>query len=126
MVRIVGAILGGNAVIGILALLTGQILPVVIPGFRTMTTVPLSFYVALIVSDTLYAMVGGYVCAAIAGAATSKATLGLMILGEIGSVAAAVWFWQYLPLWFSLAVMVLFPLGVWAGSRLRSTGRSDA
>jgi hypothetical protein len=126
MLRIVGAILGGNAVIGVLGFITGRILPAVIPGFQTMTTVPLSYYVALIVTNTLYSIGGGYVCAAIAGASAHKATLAMIIIGEIGGVIGAVWFRFYLPPFYTLAILLLLPLAIWLGFGLRSEGKRNA
>jgi hypothetical protein len=119
MVRIAGAVLAGYIAMGVLATLTGRILVVVIPSFRTMTTVPMSYYVASTVTNTLYSIIGGYICAAVASASAGRATLVLMILGGVASVVAAVWFWVYLPLWFTFAMVGVLPLGVWIGSRLR-------
>jgi hypothetical protein len=124
MVRIAAAVLAGYIAIGALVVLTDQIFAAAIPGFRTMATQPLYYFVIVSFTDTLYSAAGGYLCAAIASAAVGRATLALMIFGEIMGVVAVVLGWKSQPHWFGLPLLVLFPLGVWCGSRLRS-GRPD-
>ena len=120
MVRIAAAVLGGYVAIGILVVLTDAIFAAAIPGFRAMTTPPLYYFVIVTLTDTLYSVAGGYLCALIARDAVRKATLGLMIFGEIIGVVSTVMGWRIQPHWFALALLVLFPLAIWCGSRLRS------
>jgi hypothetical protein len=120
MVRIVAAVLGGYVGIGILVVLTDLVFAAVIPGFRAMTTLPTYYFVIVTFTDALYSIAGGYLCAYIARAAVSRATLGLMIFGEIAGIVSVVLGWHIQPHWFALALLVLFPPAVWFGSRLRS------
>jgi lysylphosphatidylglycerol synthetase-like protein (DUF2156 family) len=120
MARIIGAVLAGYVAVGVLVILTDLIFAAVVPGFRAMTPPPLYYFVTLTFSNTLYSIAGGYLCAAIARASIHKATLGLMIFGEIMGVVAIVLSWHTEPHWYAFALLVLFPLAVWIGSRLRS------
>jgi hypothetical protein len=120
MVRVAAAVLAGYVAVGVLVVLTDQIFAAAIPGFRGMSPQPLYYFVIATFTDTLYSVAGGYVCAAIARAEVRRATLGLMIFGEILGVIAAVLAWRSEPHWFGFALLVLFPPAVWIGSRLRS------
>ena len=120
MVRIAAAVLAGYIAVGVLVVLTDLIFAAAIPGFRTMPTEPLYYFVIVTFTDALYSVVGGYLCAVIARDAVHKATLGLMIFGEIIGVVSVVLGWNIQPHWFALALLVLFPVAVWCGSRLRS------
>jgi hypothetical protein len=120
MVRIVGAVLAGYAAVGVLVVLTDLIFAAVIPGFRAMAIPPLYYFEIVLCTDALYSVAGGYLCAAIASASLRKATLGLMIFGEIMGLVSTIVYWHTQPHWFALALLVLFPLAVWIGSSLRS------
>ena len=120
MVRIIGAVLAGYVGVGVLVVLTDMVFAAVIPGFRNMATPPLFYFEIVVFTDLLYSIAGGYLCAAIAGASARTATLGLIIFGEIIGIVATVLAWRVQPHWFALALLVLFPLAIWWGSRLRS------
>jgi hypothetical protein len=120
MVRIIGAVLAGYVAVGVLVVLTDRIFAAVVPGFGSMATPPLYYFVILTFTNTLYSIAGGYLCAAIARASVRKATLGLMIFGEIMGIASTILSWRTEPHWYAFALLVLFPLAVWIGSRLRS------
>jgi hypothetical protein len=122
MVRIIGAVLAGYVAVGILVVLTDLIFAAAVPGFRAMTPAPLYYFVTLTFTNTLYSIAGGYLCAAIARASVRTATLGLMIFGEIMGVVATVLSWRTEPHWYAFGLLVLFPLAVWIGSKLRSRG----
>jgi len=92
----------------------------VIPGFRAMATPPPYYFGIVTITDALYSVAGGYLCAWIAGASLRKATLGLTIFGEIMGLVSTILGWHIQPHWFALALLVLFPLAVWMGSSLRS------
>jgi hypothetical protein len=122
MVRIAAAVLAGYVAVGVLVVLTDLIFAAVIPGYRSMTTLPLYYFVIVTLTDTLYSVAGGYLCAAIARASVRKATLGLMIFGEIIGIVSTILGWRIQPHWFAFGLLVLFPMAVWYGSRLRSGG----
>jgi|HubBroStandDraft_4_1064222.scaffolds.fasta_scaffold201152_2 hypothetical protein len=126
MVRIVGAVLAGYVAIGVLVVLTDLIFAAVIPGFRAMAAPPLYYFVIVTCTNTLYSMAGGYLCAMIAGASARKATLGLMIFGEVMGIGSTILQWHAQPHWSALALLVLFPVAVWIGSRLRSGNAGGA
>jgi len=120
MVRIIGAVLAGYIAVGVLVVLTDQVFALAVPGFRAAATPPLYYFVTITFTNTLYSIAGGYLCAATARAAARAATLGLMIFGEIMGVVAAVLSWRTEPHWYAFGLLVLFPLAVWIGYRLRS------
>jgi hypothetical protein len=122
MLRTIGSVLAGYIAVGVLVVLTDQIFAAVIPGFRTMATPPLYYFVIVTFTDTLYTIAGGYLCAATARASARTATLGLMIFGEIAGIVSTVLGWHIQPHWFAFALLVLFPFAVWIGYRLRSRG----
>jgi hypothetical protein len=120
MVRVVGAVLAGYAAVGVLVVLTDLIFAAVIPGFRAMATPPLYYFAIVTCTDALYSIAGGYLCAVIAGASIRKATLGLMVFGELMGLVSTILGWHIQPHWFAMALLVLFPLAVWIGSSLRA------
>jgi hypothetical protein len=122
MLRTIGSVLAGYIAVGVLVVLTDLIFAAVIPGFRSMATPPLYYFVIVTFTDTLYTIAGGYLCAATARASARTATLGLMIFGEIAGVVSTVLGWHIQPHWFAFALLVLFPFAVWIGYRLRSRG----
>ena len=83
---------------------------------------PLYYFVIVLCTDTLYTVGGGFLCAACARASARTATLGLMVFGEIAGIVSTILGWRIQPHWFAFALLVLFPLAVWIGSRLRSRG----
>jgi hypothetical protein len=126
MVRIAAAVLAGFVGIGILVVLTDQIFAAAVPGSQAITPAPLYYFVTVLCTNTLYSVVGGYLCAVIARAAVRKATVALMIFGEIMGVVATVLAWRIEPHWYAFALLVLYPVAVWIGSRLRSSGAQRA
>lgn len=124
MIRIVGAVLAGYVAVGVLVVLTDQIFAVAVPGFRAMTPPPLYYFVIVTITDALYSIVGGYLCAVIARASAHRATLSLMIFGEIMGVASTILQWHTEPHWAAIALLILYPIAVWIGSKLRS-GNND-
>jgi hypothetical protein len=126
MVRIAAAVLAGYVAIGILVVLTDQIFALAVPGFRAMSPPPLYYFVILTFTNTFYTIAGGYLCAMIARTAVPKATLALMIFGEIMGVVAVVLAWHTEPHWYAFALLVLYPPAIWFGSRLRSKGTEPA
>jgi hypothetical protein len=123
LLRVMGAVLAGYAAIGVLVVLTDRIFGLTIPNYRTLTALPPYYFAVVTGTDALYSVIGGYLCALIAGGFGMEATAGLMLLGEIAGIGSAVLSWQMQPHWFALGLLVLFPLGVWIGSRLRAGGK---
>jgi hypothetical protein len=123
MIRTILAIVGGYAAIGILVVTTDQIFAALIPGFRQMATPPPYYFGISLLTDTIYTLAGGYLCALIAREHFRNATLGLMIFGELVGIASQIAFWNNVPHWYAIALLILFPPAVWIGSRLRSRGQ---
>jgi hypothetical protein len=123
MIRTVLAILAGYAEIGLLVVMTDQLFAAVIPGFRSMAMPPAYYFGLSLLTDSFYSMAGGYLCAMIAREHFRRATLGLMIFGEIVGIASQVALWRTVPHWFALALLILYPPMVWIGAGIRSRGR---
>jgi hypothetical protein len=83
---------------------------------------PVYYFQISLLTDAIYSILGGYLCAWIAGALARKATLGLIVGGEILGVVSVIVFWSSVPHWFGFGLLLVYPPAVWLGSRLRSRG----
>lgn len=83
MWRSVLAVITGYVSIGVLVVLTDFVWAMAIPGFRSMAQPPGYHFSASLLTDSLYSLVGGFLCAVIAGNGARNATRGLIIFGEI-------------------------------------------
>jgi hypothetical protein len=119
MVRNIVAVVAGYVAMGLLVVATDQVFAAVIPGFKSMPMPPAYYFVISLITDSVYAAVGGYLCSRIAQPPHRNATLGLIIFGELMGVATTIVFWKFIPHWFSFALLILYPPAVWIGSRLR-------
>ena len=120
MGRIVVAAIVGYVAIGLLVVTTDKVLAATIPGFATLEVPPLLYFVVSLTTDTLYSVVGGYLCCVIARDRCRTATLVLIIGGEIAGIASQVALWRTVPHWFAIVLLLLYPPAVWIGSFLRS------
>jgi len=117
--RIAAAIVGGYALIAFLIVLSEWIFGFAAPQIRTAREMPSYYFAVTGVTDSIYAFIGGYVCAKIARTAHRPATIGLMALGEAIALYSTVLTWYTAPHTYSLALLILYPPLVWAGSWLR-------
>jgi hypothetical protein len=118
-VRTVIAVISGFLGIGILVRFTDMMFARMIQGWNPKD--PPSYYFAVSrVTDFIYSIIGGYICALIAEEHRQKATLWLIVLGEVLGVVVQVVLWGIVPHWYAIGLLILYPLGVWIGSRLRS------
>jgi hypothetical protein len=120
MLRIIGSILAGYCIIGLLVVVTDQVFAAVIPGFKSMPIPPDYYFAISLVTDTLYTVAGGYLCARIAANFARTATLGLIVFGEVMGLVSLVMSWKTVPHWYGVALLVIYPPAVWAGSRIKS------
>jgi hypothetical protein len=102
-----------------MVVLTDQMAARVIPGFASMAMPPTFYFFTSIATDTLYSMVGGLLCAAIAREHAFRATVSLAIFGEVAGIASQIALWTTVPHWFGLALLLTYPPAVWFGSKLR-------
>ena len=124
MWRTVGAVAAGYAVIGVLVVAADQVFAAMIPGFNSMKLPPLYYFWASLFTDSLFTILGGYLCARIAREKAWGAMLGLMAFGELMGVASAAREWSLVPHWFSLALMLVYPPMVWLGYTIRTRSNS--
>lgn len=117
--RVAAAVLAGYVGIAFLIVATDWILGFTIPELRTALEMPTYYFVAVLATDAIYSMVGGYLGAAIARTAARNATIGLIAVGELISVVSTVFVWYRVPHWYSFALLILYPPLVWMGSQLR-------
>ncbi len=120
MGRIIVAAIVGYVAIGLLVVTTDKVLAATIPGFATLEVPPLLYFVVSLATDTLYSVVGGYLCCVIARDRCRNATLVLIIGGEIAGIASQAALWRTIPHWFAIVLLLLYPPAVWIGSILRS------
>ena len=116
--RIPAAVLAGYVFIGVLVVITDQIFNMVIPGFKLMTMPPIYYFAISLFTDFVYSIAGGYLCAWIARERAWRATITLMIVGDLIGLAAQIKLWAAVPHWYAVALLVLFPIGVWFGWKL--------
>ena len=115
MLRRIGAVAAGYAAIAVLVMLTDLIAAAVVPGLSSMPRPPVSYFATVLVTDTLYTVVGGYLCARIAQQRARVATWALIAFGELMGVASSLTFWGIQPHWFAIALLALYPPAIWAG-----------
>ena len=118
MWRIPAAVLAGYLFIGVLVVITDQIFNMVIPGFKLMTMPPFYYFAISLFTDFVYSIAGGYLCVWIARERAWTATIALMVFGEAIGLASQIMLWKTVPHWYALALLVLFPIGVWLGWKL--------
>lgn len=119
--RTVIAVVGGFLGIGILIRITDMLFARLVAGWDPKNP-PLFYFAVSLGTDFLYSIVGGYLCALIAEEHRRKATLWLIVLGEVLGVAVQVALWGVVPHWYGIGLLILYPLGVWIGSSLRRSG----
>ena len=120
MWRTIGAVLVGYAAIGVLVVATDAVAAMIIPGLMSSGQTPPDSYLAVsLCTASLYTVLGGYLCAAIAKAGVKKAVLGLIVFGELMGVASVIAFWGRQPHWYGLSLLIVYPPLIWLGSRIR-------
>src|ERR1700737_3888386 len=121
MLRNILAVIAGYVATGLLIFSTDQLFAALIPGFKTMTTPPLHYFLISVVTATLYSNIGGFVFSRIAPPPVRRnATLSLILLGELVGLVSTVFLWKIVPHWFSFALLLLYPPAVWLGFKLQS------
>jgi hypothetical protein len=117
-VRTLIAVVVGFLSIGFLVRFTDMLFARLVAGWDAKNP-PLYYFAISLGTDFVYSIVGGYVCALIAEEHRRKATLWLIVLGEILGVAVQAYIWNLVPHWYGFGLLILYPLGVWIGSKLR-------
>lgn len=121
MLRNILAVIAGYLATGLLVFSTDQFFAAIVPGFKSITTPPLYYFLISIVTDTLYSIIGGFLCSRIARLPSRRnATLSLILLGEFVGLVSTVFLWKIVPHWFSFALLLLYPPAVWLGYKLQS------
>jgi hypothetical protein len=123
MGRLAAAVITGYLTIGLLVLLTDQIAAWTIPGFLAMSMPPANYFYTSLVTDSFYALIGGYLCAKIAHERSWSATVALIVLGEAIGLVSQIALWSTVPHWFGFALLITYPIAVWLGSRLQPAMR---
>jgi hypothetical protein len=116
MLRTIVAALLGYALIGVLIAGTDQLYARLVPGFASMP--PTWYFVVSMLTDTIYTLFGGWICALISRG-YQRATVGLIILGELMGVASTVYLWKTVPHFYSFFLLIVYPPAVWLGAKLR-------
>ena len=94
MWRIVAAVLAGYAVIGVLVVATDRAFAAFVPGFSSTNMPPGYYFWVSLATDSLYTLLGGYLCALVAGQRARNASLGLIAFGELMGLASLVAEWN--------------------------------
>ena len=110
MKRTILAALLGYALIGVLIAWTDRLYPMKAPSIW--------YFLASMGSDTLYTLAGGWLCARISRG-DLRATVGLIVLGEVMGIASTVYLWGTVPHFYSFYLLVAYPPAVWFGAQMR-------
>ncbi len=123
--RTIIAVIGGFLGIAVLIRLTDMLFAGMTPGWNPKDPPPYYFAVSL-GTDFVYTIVGGYLCALIAEGNRRRATLWLILLGEALGVVVQAMLWGSVPHWYGIGLLILYPVGIWVGSRLSGEGAAPA
>src|SRR5579862_5613766 len=113
--RVIGAVLAGYATMALLSVVTIWIIDFFNAELRTAREMPTYYFVIVIVTDAIYSVAGGYLCAKIARTAFGNSTIGMIALGELIAGLSAYSVWYRVPHWYSLALLLMYPPLVWWG-----------
>jgi hypothetical protein len=120
MFRTFVAALLGYVVIGVLIFGTDHSYAALVPGFSSMKPVPTWYFLASMATDTIYTMLGGWLCAVISKREL-QAKLGLILMGELMGLVSTVYLWNTVPHYYSLYLLAAYPPAVWYGAKLRTS-----
>ena len=126
MLRAALAAIAGYLAIGVLVIFTDQLFSLIILGFNSRTTPPEYYFVLSLITDSVYSMFGGYLCASSGKTAARRATQIMIVGGELIGLGAMIALWHTTPHWFALGLLIVYPPMVWAGSRVRIRGAPSA
>src|SRR5256886_459131 len=126
--RSAGAVLAGLASIVILATVVDTVLEKtgVFPSIadQRRNGFDIGWMLALALTYRFaFAIVGGYLTAALAPSRPTRHVAALMIIGFVLGSAGAVAVTDISPVWFAIAVIVAGVAGTWLGGRLTTAGR---
>ena len=119
MLRLILGVVAGYVAIGVLVSFTNQIFATAVPGSSTAAQPPLYYFGLSLITNGLYTIVGGYLCAFLARDKARQATLALIGLGEVIGLTVQIALWKTVPHWYGLGLLVIFPIGVLVGSSIR-------
>ena len=117
MLRGIGAVAAGYLTIGILIIITDRL------GFTPPSS--LKYFLVTLVTDCLYTVLGGFLCATIAGEQARGASLSLILFGELLGVVSLVRYWGAQPHWFAIALLLIYPAAIWSGYKLSPARRKS-
>jgi hypothetical protein len=121
IVRIILAVVAGYIANAILVAATEQLLSRASgPG----SSQPSFYFVADLISQCLYTVVGGYLCCVIAGPRRT-AMAGLIGLGVLVGTVSLVASWKTEPHWYGGALLSVYPPCVWIGWTLKGRRSGD-
>lgn len=120
----IGAVVAGFLTVAVLSTVTDAVLEGagIFPSvqYQTENGSPVWLLVTALIYRSIYAVLGGYVTAALAPGKPMKHVKVLAVLGTIGGTAGVFAGWQYGNQWYPIALAVTaFPL-VWWGGKLRT------
>lgn len=83
------------------------------------TTAPsLRYFVIDLITQCLYTVIGGYVCALIARANPQIAIAGMISLGVVVGTLSLIASWKAEPHWYAIALLAVYPPCAWIGMKL--------
>lgn len=122
MLRVILAVVTGYCFIGVLIFSMDQLFAHMIPGLSAMKRLPDWYFATTMLTDTVYTFLGGWLCAAIARG-NRRATLGLIVVGELVGIASTFYLWNQAPHFYSFFLLIVYPPAVWFGAKMRKSRR---
>jgi hypothetical protein len=117
MLRMILAAVAGYVSIGLLVVSTDGIFAAL--RLASDHYMPTWYFAVSLVMDSLYSVVGGYVCAWLAREKARGAAIGLIVGGEIIGLASQIMLWNKAPHWYGIGLLVTYPIAVWFGGQMR-------
>jgi hypothetical protein len=119
--RMLRAILGvavGYLLITMLVRMTDGVFLMSIQGFLAMPTLPTYYFALSLITDSLYSLLGGYICSTVAQTWARKAISGLAITVALIGLSSQVTLWNTVPHWFGIGLLIVSPVFIWMGGEL--------
>lgn len=126
MGRVVLAVALGLVFVAGLMFATDQMFGFAIDGWDSLPVKPTFYFIFTIATTAVYAVLGGWACAATARPRITVAVRALLILGLSVGVGLTGWLWKTLPHYYCFALLAAYPAGVRFGAKMFEWTRPEA
>jgi lysylphosphatidylglycerol synthetase-like protein (DUF2156 family) len=120
MGRTIAAAMAGYLANGLLVAITEQLLASRYGRFGT--HLPPSYFVIDLITQCIFTVIGGYLCALIARTSRKTALAGMIGLALLVGMISVVASWKTEPHWYAIALLLVYAPCAWMGWMLRQRG----